>query len=340
MKILTAQAIATEIRRCAPRKIAVAYLGSDWRTFIASPKLLEYVILSPTFGTNPNAVSDLASAIGWEKIYFLDALHAKVFLGTKRAVTGSANLTRNGLSGEALTELCVSLSSQKSLLSLGKLTEQWRKSAQKQYPTTEAKKARLLKLTDLWSRANSHGVIEVPKKTTVKFLDFQLLGNDHFYVQRYTVVDTYDYSPEVEQIKNEIDDDILLPDDGAAQRYKWMLAWAITDDRSPDETQEPHWIFIHEIYKNGVENVENYPVCAVQRDDLNLPPEPFELTELVQAAFWRAIILPEVARYFLQEDEIFSLKASFAGLPKLLDAMRKELAAPQRPPAVRKRHGR
>jgi len=338
MKILTTQAIATEIKRCTPQKIAVAYLGSDWRSFIASPELLEYVILSPTFGTNPNAVSDLASAIGWEKIYFLDALHAKVFLGAKRAVTGSANLTRNGLSGEALTELCVSLSSPTSLLSLGKLTEQWRKSAQKQYPTTEAKKARLLKLTDLWSKALTQSVIKSDVKNHVQFRDFKLLGNDHFYVSWYEPGD-YKYSPELEKIDDLIYDFMSFAANDVAKPNRWILGWKKTKNNIPHKTESPNWIFIHELFENGGVDEPNYPACAIQRTDWELPPVPFELTKQVKAAFRRAIVLPELSKYFIQDDT-FTVKQSLEGLPKLLAAMRVELMAPQTQPAVRKPNGR
>jgi len=338
MKILTAQAIATEIKRCAPQKIAVAYLGSDWRSFIASPELLEYVILSPTFGTNPNAVSDLVREIGWEKIYFLDNLHAKVFLGAKRAVTGSANLTRNGLSGEVLTELCVCLSSQKSLLSLEKHLERWHKDARKQYPTTEAKKARLLKLTDLWSQALTQSLIKPDVKSDMQFRDFKLLGNDHFYVTYWQDADC-EYSPEVERIEHLIANYVSFAADDVVQKNRWVLSWNMTEKLIPSKRVKPCWLYIHELVENGIIDETDYPTCAIQRKDLNLPPKPFELTSEVIDAFRHATVSPELESYFIQKDEIFTVKRSLGGLPKLLDAMRIELTSPQKVKAVRKRNG-
>ena len=39
--------------------------------------LLKEVIVSPTFGSNPEAVVNLAKRIGWDNVYFLNELHAK-----------------------------------------------------------------------------------------------------------------------------------------------------------------------------------------------------------------------------------------------------------------------
>lgn len=115
MKILLAYEIGSAIQRCNPLKIAVAYLGEDWRSFIPDVQHLEEVIVSPTLGTNPRAVMDLAQRIGWENVHFLDELHAKFYLGSSTAIVGSANLTHNGLSGDALIELCIEFSDERSM---------------------------------------------------------------------------------------------------------------------------------------------------------------------------------------------------------------------------------
>jgi len=64
------------------------------------------------------------------------------------------------------------------------------------------------------------------------------------------------------------------------------------------------------------------------------------LTSEVIDAFRHATVSPELASYFIQKDEVFTVQKSLEGLPKLLAAMHVELALPQTQPAVRKRHGR
>lgn len=272
-------------------------------------------------------MSDLESVIGWDKIFFLDNLHAKVFLGERQAVTGSANLTRNGLSGKVLTELCVSLGSLKSLLRLEKLLERWRKNAQRQYPTSKAKEERLLKLSALWSEAIVHRVIKIPAKSEVEFLEFKLLGNDHFYVSWYQSCDYYKYSPEIELIDHLIADDMNFAAGDIVQKNRWILAWRMTNKLAPHKRVAPYWIFIHEIFENGTVGETDYPTCTIQRTDWDLPPAPFELTKEVIGAFQRAIVLPELSKYFIQNEDVFTVQRSLKGLPLLLDAMRKELSS-------------
>ena len=118
MKILVEDDIRDAVVRCKPSKIAVAYISADWKMFIDDVPYLEAIIVSPTFGSNPWAISDLVKHIGWEKIFFLDELHAKTYVGGKSAVSGSANLTRNGLGADGLVELCVEVNGNRSLSKL------------------------------------------------------------------------------------------------------------------------------------------------------------------------------------------------------------------------------
>lgn len=65
MKILVGSEIPQAISRCEPSKVAVAYIGTDWNTFVPDTDRLEAIIVSPTFGSNPWAISDLVKQIGW-----------------------------------------------------------------------------------------------------------------------------------------------------------------------------------------------------------------------------------------------------------------------------------
>lgn len=88
MKVLVEDEIRRTVIDCKPLRIAVAYIGVDWKTFIPDTSCLESIIVSPTIGSNPSAIADLVKQIGWEKVVFLDELHAKTYIGKNSAVIG------------------------------------------------------------------------------------------------------------------------------------------------------------------------------------------------------------------------------------------------------------
>lgn len=206
VKVLLEDEIRKAIKRCKPAKIAVAYIGDDWNRYIPDVNGLEAIIVSPTFGSNPRAIIDLAKKIGWDKVYFLDELHAKIYVGPGAAVIGSANLTCNGLSGEGLIELCVEVNARETLNKLDTAFERLKECALRQYPTTDLKKARLIKLEKAWGTAIANRIIKNPNGKSTAFIDFEPLGEDHFYVLWYQP-DVFKYSKDLEAIKPLIVDD-------------------------------------------------------------------------------------------------------------------------------------
>ena len=327
MSILVQSEIQKAVANCNPVKIAVAYIGADWSTFIPSPQSLEAVILSPTFGTNPSAVIDLVRTIGWEKVFFLDSLHAKVYLGNSSAVVGSANLTNNGLSGCKLVELCVELSDKKSLFKLDQFFTDLLDEAKKHYPTIEKKKERLKELDRTWGASVANGIIQSNQIQKPIFADFELLGNDHFYVIWYQPFD-YEYSDDVKAIQFLMADEIHFSKNDKVKKNKWALVWRNTNSNKPHPSAKPHWLYIHEIIEDGVIKKDyEYTKCVFQRNDLKVPPPPFELTPDIISAFKKSIQENEVAEYLIQENQDrFSLLYSLDGLPLLLKKMRETMA--------------
>lgn len=68
------------VQKIQPRRVAVAYLGEGWRDYLPMDRLDE-IIVSPTLGTNPRALTDLmaeAKRNGRPRVYFLESLHAKL----------------------------------------------------------------------------------------------------------------------------------------------------------------------------------------------------------------------------------------------------------------------
>ena len=113
MKFLTkSNEFVEELREISPEKIAVAYIGIDWKEFISVDSLKE-IIVYPTLGTNPVAIMEIVGKIGWENVHFLDNLHSKIYIGDSSMLAGSANLSRNALANTGLYEACVSTNEEK-----------------------------------------------------------------------------------------------------------------------------------------------------------------------------------------------------------------------------------
>lgn len=98
-----------ELRAIQPTRIAVAYVGKDWRELLGTNHQLREIVVAPVPGTSPKAIREIAREIGWENVHFFDQLHAKVYLGATYAMIGSANLSSNALlpGGTQLYEMVV-----------------------------------------------------------------------------------------------------------------------------------------------------------------------------------------------------------------------------------------
>lgn len=340
MKILVDNEIRRAVLGCKPSKIAVAYIGADWESFIPDLSHLEAIIVSPTFGSNPWAITELVKQIGWEKLFFLDELHAKTYVGKKSAVIGSANLTRNGLGAEGLVELCVKVNAEESLRKVNKTFDDLKRRAKEQYPTKEAKKERIKELEKTWGAAIANRIVKGENRKGCQFVEFEPLGNDHFYVLWYQPVDC-EYSDDVKAIQSLMVDDIHFARSDKPEKNKWALVWRITDASKPHGRSKPHWMYIHEVFEDGViDKGYQYPKCAIQRKDLEVPSPPFELTGDVVAAFKATVQEASVAKYLIQDiEKIFSLAYSKKGVPLLISKMKGYMANKANSADAKKRRG-
>lgn len=133
------------LRSIRPTRIAAAYVGAEWKKLLGTGIRLREIVLAPVPGTNPAAVAAIARTIGWENVHFLDQLHAKLYLGSDRAMFGSANLSANAFAEGAtqLYELMASTSDVHLLRELSDEFEAYVSLAKDAYRDTAAKKARL-----------------------------------------------------------------------------------------------------------------------------------------------------------------------------------------------------
>ncbi|CAJ8041604.1 Uncharacterised protein [Burkholderia pseudomallei] len=158
MQLIYGREIKRALREIQPTSIAVAYVGIDWADYVDVSALKE-IVLSPTLGSNPFAIAKIASELGWDKVYFLDNLHAKIYLGVTGAAVGSFNLTANGLSAEGLEEAGYVVRDRMAIEQLRVLLAQYRSQAQAAYPTTALKLERMAELRTLWDCAATNKII-------------------------------------------------------------------------------------------------------------------------------------------------------------------------------------
>ncbi len=319
--LVTEKIIAEAIRTIAPTRIAVAFLGADWKKYIPEPQKIEQIVISPTLGSNPKAILELSEEIGWERIFLLDDLHAKVYLGRDSALVGSANLTANGLCGGALVEFGVVLKSEEDVRFINTFIDDIVRRAQSDYSDKKSKIDKVAIVQILWNKAFSRGIIQ-PAVEENKIKDFVLATEEDFYVLWYMGAD-YEYSTEVEQIKSCIDSEIHFHPEDEPKPNRFVLIWRKTSKDTADKRTRPSWMYIHEIFKNGVvaEDYE-YTTVAIQRNDLAIPPVPFELSDEVVAKLFKSIDSGDLKEALVQDENSFRLAQTFKAIEPLVMALR------------------
>ena len=174
-----------------------------------------------------------------------------------------------------------------------------------------------------WGAAIANQIVRSGKRNTQSFSDFEPLGEDHFYVIWFQPTDC-EYSDDVKAVQSLMVDDIHFASADKVEKNKWVLVWRITGSDAPHRTAKPYWLFIHEVFENGIiDEGYEYPKCAIQRRDLEVPPPPFAITSDIAASFKKAIQEKEIAKHLIQSSrDVFSLSYSLKGMPLLISKMK------------------
>lgn len=318
MQLVHGSEIQRALREVLPTRIAVAYVGIDWATYIEA-KLLKEIVLSPTLGTNPSAIMEIADQLGWENVHFLDNLHAKIYLGESKAAVGSFNLTANGLSAEGLEEAGFVVQDSRALAGLDALLESYKSQAVAMYPTTKEKLERVAALRAQWDRAVKTGAIRNDAKPK-ELQEYQSVAPDEFYV--CWVAGEVQYNEDVVPM-GMVNDAVSFLEDDKVQPDRWILCWCARNDGFPDERRKPYWLHVDEVLPNGALD-EQYTKLAIERNDRCQLPPPFELTDSAVSAL-RAILNSGRFPAFRANDNPWSINPTLPQLPAFLEALREEL---------------
>jgi len=335
MKFVHGSDIQRGLREISPSQIAVAYVGIDWKTYIV-PEMLQDIVLSPTVGTNPAAIVEIAEAIGWEHVYFLDNLHAKIYLGERSAAVGSFNLTANGLSAEGLQEAGFLVDDARALAELRARLDDYRRQAAVAYPTTGAKLVRVAELRALWDRAIKQGVIRNDAQATA-LEAYRPVSADEIYVcwvlGDITYTDQIVSPGTVNNTLSFLESDMVRPD-------RWILCWTPRGDGHPDERYRPYWLHVDEVVEGGAQDAP-YTKVAVERNGRAELPPPFEITDAAVHALYAVLNSGEFPE-FLDYHETWSVDRTLPRLPAFLRALReaaRHAATAARTPESAEAHG-
>lgn len=315
MKFVYGSDIQHGLRDIAPTQIAVAYVGIDWKNYVVPGKLQD-IVLSPTIGTNPNAIVEIAETIGWEHVHFLDNLHAKVYLGESGAAVGSFNLTANGLSAKGLQEAGFIVEDTRLLAELRERMDDYRQQATKAYPTTIAKLTRLGELRAQWDRAIKQGVIRNDSQSTALHA-YRPVSTDEIYV--CWVLGEITYTDQIIS-QGTVSNSLAFLESDMVKTDRWILCWRPRNDGLPDERYRPYWLHIDEVVEKGAHEAP-YTKVAVERTGRNELSPPFEITDAAVHALYAVLNSGEFPE-FLDNHEAWSVNHTLPRLSKFLHVLR------------------
>lgn len=284
MKVLTcSDEIRSELNQLKPSKVAVAFVGYGWGEYVCSKDLIE-IVLCPKFGSNPKAIEGLIEEIGIDNVHFLNKLHSKFYIGDRKAILGSCNLSNNGIGKTDRFEAAVTIDDPALLDKLSATFDDYKATAKQDYPSKESKTEQLKKLEREWKDALKHGFIN-DKSPTLE--DYQI-GRDRIHVAWYLSAsnnkdDGSEYDT-VEIAKKTGITDLPLDknfsgymdfhEEDPVEHGDWILSWKCKKDGEPYGLNNIDWLYVHDVVSQGSRD-DDYTKVALERK--GRPCHPFEL---------------------------------------------------------------
>lgn len=282
MKILSGGDIAKEVKGINPQFIAVGYIGKDWHRYIDIDFVKE-IIVSPTIGSNPLAIKEIINEIGFENVYFLDNLHAKLYIGADRYAFGSFNLSVSAFEAErGLTEFgCIT---NQNLEQVKAFFESCKSEANKRYETKEAKEKALAILFEKYKNRNVENFDLLVNLAKEESIEKNLTVSDDFYI--IGVRDEAHYDEELVKQNNERYENVNIKDiehclkevvtvnrlnyADKIRLNSWVLQ--VNFDFRETDVERYHWMFVNSIAHNVNEDGDSMLICDNLSPTPKLPP--------------------------------------------------------------------
>jgi hypothetical protein len=336
MEILKGFDIANGIKQIKPHKIAVAFIGNDYDNYLDDSclKSLESIVLSPTEGSNPKAISKLVNTIGWEKVHFLSRLHAKIYIGRDETIIGSSNLSRNGLIGDCsgLYEICVKIESGDEF---DEIFNEILNEAREEFPDEQSKQKALDELYRIYNKRKSMK-LDRGSDESMDFMDYDWNTNEHFYMTYYGT-GSGNYTEETEKCidKDDIKDSISFVENDGICDNKWVFCWKCYNNKNKACKTNPSWLYINKIvpkgfndgvYDNGTPSPYTKLVAQLKSFSSNRlrPKPPFKITKEFAESF-RNVIERKQYGILFNDPYIASSKKIADIMPKFLADIKKDM---------------
>lgn len=309
--LLEEGSIAKRIKYLKPTRIATAYIGRNWASYIDASDI-ESIVLSPTLGSSCAGIWDLVEALGgFDRVYFLRELHAKFYLSAKGAVLGSSNLSDNGLQGEGgLIEAAVAMNPNEHAAQYAKLEAMHREllaMAEKQYPNEQTKRDRLKRLQLLQRRASlvedfPHiGHLIAKNKSNGRMLqDFDpVLKQLRIHIKGWS----YEMEHDDESLREQFEGDpssvlshardnyIGLTSESDMEPGDWVLCWEAKKTRwEPLNRGQVYWLYVDRICSTTGKHEDYDPYVAFEAREMRPDEMPFLLSEKVKNAVRKLLV--------------------------------------------------
>ena len=308
--LLTGNAVFDNIVDIQPHSVAVAYFGKSWRSLLGN-RLPRRLLVAPILGSDPKAILAAMKELGAENVAFLDKLHAKVFIGDRECVLGSANLSDNA--ANHLREACIRSNSTELMQQLAIWFDQLVEQSKSTYPDVRTKLDRLDMLereTDLARRSKTtakqsgvgKGGDSVPSlRSYLTLREGDALNNLHITYYQYLgevklrseVI--AEYFPGVECYSCFSDYISFVESDSRlVKQGHWILVWHAKKNGFPSKNakSEPYWLFVDQVIPRGVID-DTYTLLAGESSESvslgKVPPHPFKLDEPTVRALAEAL---------------------------------------------------
>ena len=348
MTVLTRPAaIRNALRAIKPQRIAVAYVGEKWNEYLAAKNIQE-IILSPTLGSNPYAIRELMKVVGAENVHFLDALHAKIYLGTDGALVGSCNLTENGLGDRGREEVAIHVTDEAMLRALGRTWARFKRMAQQQYRTLRAKEKALDKLENKWHIAIERG-LATDERSVPSLADYNFEEEVHriHVVAYYPQEPTYNEDairaamPDVgPNLDDYIANALTFLEEDQINEHDWILEWkAYRDGRPRIARDNIEWMYVHHVVPGGAGGDQETKL-AVEAARLIRPKPPFLLDAAAKKAIWGVFGSRAFPTLHPHKDDLWELAPADAVVPEFFVAVKKELRQGKARKVAARRKGR
>ncbi|MFZ4859973.1 MAG: hypothetical protein ACOYL3_26720 [Desulfuromonadaceae bacterium] len=257
--------------KVVPSKIAVAYIGENTERYIDFDNNFEAIIVRPTLGTNPEKIIKIAEIIGWDKIYLLSTLHAKIYLGSSNVLFGSCNLSNNGLGDIGLHEIAAYSDSPGTVNKISGYFDVLLEAASEEYPDEKSKK---------------YVIEQLKRSKPLSFYDLAtIIDNIPLMwwtetIEEYspTGLDKYD-SPSGDYFEEYIcEEAISVTEKCNIRPGQFVLMYQLRESNLSVVKKSIRWLYVHKLEHNFVVDDE-YSSCAIQLKDVDTPIPPFKIDE-------------------------------------------------------------